>query len=292
MRRSSLCSVTFLAILLLGMSVVISGCGLGSTGGSSGSGRDPYPPQDVSGVWYGWIGPTFAVGIITTDDGEAYTARFIGNERQFITPIDPSTMEELPLRQVEYSAVFEGVLDDCSWHGQGYADYRSFTERLSIFASAATKKVFGVFMFSGYSYLDRDEAGPLAFFYTTTSDVAPDVNDLAGRWRFENTQYAGNTMALTITPVTAERAGVAGQDTRGNTFDGTIEIRYSPPDIEQKNIYDVSLRLNNLHDLKGLAAYVLEVNTMGVTIDEKTLALGVTNAERTISVTGLGTQDP
>ncbi|MDT8272194.1 MAG: hypothetical protein RRA35_03280, partial [Desulfomonilia bacterium] len=89
-----------------------------------------------------------------------------------------------------------------------------------------------------------------------------------------------------------ERAGVAGQDTRGNTFEGTIEIRYSPPEIEQKNIYDVNLLLNSTHPLEGLAAYVLEVNTMGVTIEEKTLALGVTNAERTISVTGLGTQEP
>ncbi|MDT8272772.1 MAG: hypothetical protein RRA35_06235, partial [Desulfomonilia bacterium] len=200
MRRLSFCSITFLALLLLTMSGAISGCGIGETGGSSGSGRDPYPSQDVSGVWLGYFIPLdeqkkslFSVGILTTEDGELFMGRFIGDDRQFITS------EDLPLKQVEGTAIFQGMLEDCSWYSSGAGDYSSFSDSLLVSAPSSTKNFIGFplpFIGGGYyEYVSREERGVLTFIYNTSADVTPDVNNIAGRWRFENTQYAGNTMA-------------------------------------------------------------------------------------------------
>ena len=278
------------AFLLVSM-LLTAGCTSSSNNTAS---NDSYEKQDISGVWWGFIGTVFAVGMLTTDDNEHFYGRFIGQYHnslaftQFINP-DGSYLTQTP-----DSAVFQGVLEECTWNTSGPYDYSTMPlQTLSILGSASTKRVFGGPPFCGYNYTaqpynaEQLKFSTFVFYYNTTYDQVPNVNNLSGQWEIKDILKKGNTLVLTIiNPNTADTKGadISGHDNLNNTFNGTIEIHYSDT---PHNIYDVNLKLNNSIDLTGLAAYVLEGHTGGVFVSKKTLAIGATNTDKSYSLSGL-----
>ena len=273
------------ALLLVSM-LLITGCS--SSSSSTGGINEPYEKQDISGVWLGYLGNTFIVGIFTTKDNDHFSGRLIGQDqynqyKQFISP-DGSFLTQTPA-----SAIFTGYLEDCSWNTTGL-DYSTVPiQSLYISGPAATKKVFGGPPFGAYSYGTKPETGIFVVYYNTTYDVPPNVNNMKGQWEIQDSFKQENTVKLTITPYPADTKGavISGLDDRGNTFKGTIEIYYSPLDNKPHNVYDVNLSLNDTINLTGLAAYVLESNSLGIDIKKKTLAIGATNEDRSYSFIGL-----
>jgi hypothetical protein len=269
--------------LLLVSILLTAGCGSGS---STRTINEPYEKQDISGVWVGYIGSTFTVGIITKGDNDHFTGRLIGQEgkqfKQFISPADSF------LTQTADSAVFSGYLEDCTWNASGPYYSTVPLQSLYIIGTAATKGVIGS-PYGAYSYGSNAETGIIALYYNTTYDVTPNINNIKGQWEIHDSFKQDNTLIFSITPYTADTKGavISGLDDHGNTFNGTIEIYYSPIDNKPHNIYDVTLKLNNSIDLTGLAAYVLESNTEGITVLTKTLAIGATNADKSYSLGGL-----
>jgi hypothetical protein len=266
--------------------------GCGSSSNNTSGIEEPYAKQDISGVWLGFMGSTvkdgtFIVGIFTTDDNDHFSGRFIGQDKynqykQFISP-DGSFLTE-----ATDSAVFKGILEDCSWNTSG-PDYSTVPlQSVSIFATAATKSVFGGLPLGAYTNEATSATGVIALYYNTTYDKPPNVNNIKGQWQIRDSFKQNNTIILSITPYTADTKGavIKGSDGHGNTFGGTIEIYYSPLDNKPRNIYDVTLKLNNSIDLTGLAAYVLESNTEGITVTNKTLAIGATNDDKSYSFSG------
>ena len=293
------------ALLLVSM-LLTAGCS-SSSSNASGS-NEPYEKQDISGVWLGSMGSTvsgetFIVGIFTTKDNDQFSGRLIGQDnynqyKQLISP-DGSFLTQTP-----NSAIFTGFLEDCSWNTSGLnLDYSvikltsSELPSLFIYCSAATKRVLGGPPFGAYSYrtyISKPETGMIVLYYNTTYDVSPNVNNIKGQWKIRDSFKQNNTIILSITtPYAADTAGavIAGSDDRGNTFNGTIKIYYSPLDNKPHNLYDVNLTLNNTMnntiDLTGLAAYVLESGTEGITVSKKTLAIGATNEDKSYSFSGL-----
>jgi hypothetical protein len=276
--------------------------GCGSSSSKTSGVNQPYAKQDISGVWVGYmsskLNSTFIVGFFTTEDNDHFSGRLIGQDKfnqykQFISP-DGFFLTETP-----NSALFTGVLEDCSWNTSGLVpDYSvmklasSELPSLNITGPAATKRVFGGPPFGAFSYISRSETGILALYYNTTYDVPPDINNIKGQWEIHDSIMQDNTVMLSITPNTADTKGafISGLDDRGNTFNGTITIYYSPLDNKPHNLYDVNLTLKNTTntiDLNGLAAYVLESTTNGISIPKKTLAIGATNNDRSYSFSGL-----
>ncbi len=268
------------ALIFLVM-LLVAGCRSSS---STSSVEDPYPEQDISGVWMGWLGDSFAIGIIITDDGEEFSARFVAADGQFVT------VEDYPFRQSEGSAIFTGELEDCYWDTTGQ-DYSIFAPQLlQVYTPASTRQVLGMgFPAGAYQYSETGEVGVFAFIYNTTyNKVSPNVNDISGQWEIQDSFRTGNTLVLTITPNTASTSvtTITGVDDRGNSFDGTIEIHYSPIDDNAYNVYDVNLTLNDAINLVGLATYVSEVHTGGIDM-QKTFVVGATTEDMTYSIGGL-----
>jgi len=272
-----------LCLVIIG-TFFMPGC---STNNSTSRIEDPYPEQDISGVWLGYLGEIFAIGIITTDDYESYDARFITADGQFIS-VDSS-----PFEQAQNSAIFTGELDECFWDTTGQDYSTLYPQLLQVYTPAATRQVMGLGLPAGaYTYVDSGEVGIFAFIYNTTyNKISPNVNDIGGQWEIQDSFREGNTLVLTIAPNTATTTGttITGQDDRGNTFSGTIEIRYSDPDSTAFNVYDVNMTLNDTIDLTGLATYVSEVHTSGINI-EKTLIIGASTNGKTYAVGGLAKQ--
>ena len=273
------------ALLLVSM-LLTAGCS--SSSNSSGI-NEPYEKQDISGVWLGYLGNTFMAGIITKENNEVYSARFVGQDTknlqysQFISP------EGSFLSQTPNSAIFLGYLEDCSWSTSG-VDYSNLSpQSLFISGPAVTKRVFGGPPFGAYSYGNKSETNMFVLYYNTTYDVLPNVNNLRGQWEIRDAIFKGNTVVLMIQPNTTNTIGttISGLDKRGNTFDGTITIYYSPIETKPHNVYEVFLKLNNTIDLKGLATYVLESNTMGISIPQKTLVIEALNKDKSYSLNGL-----
>ena len=267
------------ALLLVSM-LLTAGC---SSSSSNTSGiNEPYEKQDISGVWLGYLGNTFIVGIFTTKDNDHFSGRLIGQDtynqyKQFISP-DGSFLTQTPA-----SAIFTGYLEDCSWDTSGLDYYSTLPlQSVYIIGSASTKRVFGGAPFGVYSYGSNSETGIIALYYNTTYDVTPDVNNIGGEWEIHDAIQKDNTIVLNIITSTANTKGasISGHDDLNNTFNGTVEIYYSPLDNKPHNIYDVNLKLNNSIDLTGLAAYVLEAHTGGIIVPQKTLAIGATNEDK------------
>ena len=110
---------------------------------------------------------------------------------------------------------------------------------------------------------------------------------MGGNWEItEGGVDGGTTINLTITPSLDNTTGgsINGHDNRGNSFAGTINIRYTP---EPRNVYTVSMKLNDTIDLTGLATYVLEMQTNGISLSKKTLAIGATSNDHKHSMSGL-----
>jgi hypothetical protein len=274
-----------LALFMVSM-LLTAGCS--SSSNTSGI-NDPYEKQDISGVWLGYFGNTFTVGIITKETNEFYTGRFICQDaedlrfKQLISP-DGSFLSQTP-----NSAIFLGYLEDCSWSTSG-VDYSNLSpQSLYLSGPAVTKSVFGGPPFGAYSYGNKSETNMFVSYYNTTYDVLPNVNNISGQWEIRDAIYKDNTVVLMIQPNTTNTIGttISGHDNRGNSFDGTITIYYSPIETKPHNVYEVFLKLNNTIDLNGLAAYVLECNTLGITIPQKTLAIGALNEDRSYSLNGL-----
>ena len=280
----------FLAVIIVSL-LFVAGC---SSSNGTANITKPFATQDASGVWIGFIGNAFAIGIITTDDNEHYSGRFIGqyNESrvftQFLTP-DGSY-----LTQTSGTAIYTGTLEECiSESGPDYHN-RLPLQSISILASVSAKSIFGGPFSSAASYTDQpyipeqSQTALLVFYYNTTYDVSPNVNNLSGQWEIKDILTKGNTLVLTITPNTADTKGttISGSDTNGNQFDGTITIHVTPV---PHNIYDVSLKMNNSIDLTGLATYVLEITSSGegILLPQKTLAIGATSNDKTYSLSGL-----
>jgi hypothetical protein len=281
----------FLAVILVCL-LFVAGCG--SSSGTANITK-PFETQDASGVWIGFIGDAFTIGIITTDDNEHYSGRFIGqyNESkiftQFLTP-DGSYLTQTP-----ETAIYSGTLEECVWDTEG-PDYstKSPLQTLSILCSASAKSFFGAPPISSAVYNEQPyipeqaQDTTLILFYNTTYDELPDVNNFSGQWEIQNIIKNGNNLVLTITPNSADTtsANVTGSDTNGNQFDGKITIHVTPV---PHNIYDVNITMNNSIDLTGLATYVLEVTSEGegITLPQKTLAIGATSNDKTYSLSGL-----
>ena len=173
---------------------------IGCRGSSSSSSdyEEPYEEQDISGIWLGYLGTTFAIGIITPQDDGVFSACLIGqdedlNFKQFLSP-DGSY-----LTQTTNSALFTGYLQDCSWNADG-PDY-SALDPLSLFitAPAATKRVFGGPPFGAYTYGSKEETGIFTMYYNTTYDVSPNVKNISGKWEMKDIILKDNTVVLEIT---------------------------------------------------------------------------------------------
>jgi len=286
---------SWLPKLLIVTVVWISGC---STGGDTAR-EDPWESPDISGVWLGYLDsnampPVFSIGIITDGD-DGYISRFIADDRQYVNPVQ--ALGVAPFTLTPNTAVMSGDLAEYSWTGMG-DDYGTSTRTLYLIGSASEKGVLGLGWPGGaFTYTQEgsnDETGVYVFIYNSTFDVSPRVQNLGGTWVVRDAWRAGNTLRLTITPdplvTNTTSAVISGSDTIGNTFSGSVTIRYSPV---PHNIYDVNLRMNNAINLEGLATYILEMSDedSGIVIPRKTLAIGASSNDYTHSVGGLATPD-
>ena len=275
----------WLLVLLTLAAMLISGCSSG--GGTTGDSSEPYEEPDLSGVWLGDFSSNpksnavFAVGIIVPNE-DGYYAWYMADDRIYTSPASS------PLSLSPNSAIFSGDLDEYSWTGIA-PSYAASRESLFMIGSAATKGFMGVVGFPGgaYTYTTKDESGAFVFFYNTTYTVPPNVGNVGGSWEIaEGGVDGGTTINLTITPSLTDTKGgsINGSDNRGNSFAGTISIRYTP---EPRNVYTVSMKLNDTIDLTGLATYILEMHTNGISLPKKTLAIGATSDDHTYSMSGL-----
>ena len=265
-----------LVFLLAGM-FVITNCS------ETGESRDPEPvePADITGVWYGYVGSAFMVGVILEDGttGEYY-AWLMGKNLLL------ASLDDRPLT-AEGSPIFEGILDEFSWSGSpGYGTFPpadSNHAAISVYGSANTGEIFGGLPFGAYTYLDEKvgqlgaEVGAFTLFYYKGDQST--VQDLQGQWELDDVLVAGNTLSLAISGAGA----ISGADERGNSFTGTIELRTDP---NLSNAYDVSLTLNHSILMEGLAAYIVEVNTNGVVLG-RTLAIGAMDSGFTHALSGI-----
>lgn len=289
----------WLFILLFMSMLITEGC---SSSNSTKLIENPYEKQDISGVWVGFIGSAFAIGIITTDDNENFSGRFIGQYTKSLVYTQFVSPDGFYLTQTPETAIFSGDLEECTWNTNG-PDYSTLPlQSLTILGSATTKSVFGGPLFSSCTYTnqpdnpEQPQVSVLVFYYNTTYDVLPNVNNLSGDWEINDILKKGNNVIMSIAPNTTDttQTSISGQDGRGNTFNGTIKIHYNPNPLDKKphNVYDVNVSLketNNTIDLTGLATYVLAESTggEGITIPKKTLAIGVTDKDKSHSLSGL-----
>lgn len=282
-------------IYLLLVIVLISGCSENS--GSSGSVYEPFPQQELSGVWLGsfinttgvdpYLESTFTVGIITKD-GEA---RFIGDDTQFIADGVYSSLTVVEDQWSLLGQYVQGELDACTWDTTGAAvDYHCTSDLVDDIAGGVVSQntLWGLYSRVGDDY---DYPGILSLVYSSTYETLPNVRDLEGPWVANNVFEHGNTLTLTITPDADEEnttgATINGSDdVLGNNFTGVIVIHYSEDSEDLENVYDVTLSIDGDEDFTGLATYVLERTTQGVEDFKKTLAIGVANGDlsRMISV--------
>ena len=281
----------FLAVFIVSL-LVVAGC---SSSNGTANITNPYETQDASGVWLGYIGNAFVIGIITTDDNENYSGRFMGqyNESkvftQFLTP-DGSYLTQTP-----ETAIYTGTLEECISDNSPDYHNRLPLQSLSLLGSVSAKSVFGGPLFSSATYADQpyipeqSQTGELILYYNTTYDVSPNVNNLSGQWEIKDILTKGNTLVLTIAPNATDTnvTTISGSDTNGNQFDGTITIHVNKVNSVPHNVYDVSLKMNNSIDLTGLATYVLEITSEGVSLPQKTLAIGATDKDKNFSLSGL-----
>jgi hypothetical protein len=283
--------------------IILIGC---TTGGNNSHGtKEPNLNQDISGVWLGSFAAKsypkgiFTIGIITADG----QARFIGENTQFVVGPDGALVVDANTFTLRLSPDQLPLPEDDLEHWIQNDAYGSAIRFIStLFGFVATRQsIFDV----GYRYDDNEETGSVPFlFYNTTFDppadshVRPDVNNIQGTWKIKESPAAGQSITLTIEPnlATTMATSISGSDTLNNTFTGSVSIHFNPA-TEKKahNIYDVNLTMNEGTageiSLAGLAAYVLNVDTGGITLG-KTLAIGATNTDKDHPVSLSGLADP
>jgi len=256
----------------------IFGCSEDS--GSSIGASEPFPTQELSGVWLGDFFTenvdNFTVGIITRDK----EARFIGSNIQY------SGLQNA-LNVTPNTSVFSGNLDELSLDDPA-DDYSSTSVAVQVGGWIATQAL----LWGSFRYEDTQETGSLYFVYNTTYEVSPNVRNLAGSWIASNVFEDGNTLTLNIVPdpdIENTTSGtISGGDSLANIFSGDITIHYTTESEAEGNVYDVSLTFDGI-ELNGLATYVEEMTTEGIEIPKKTLALGVSNPDSTYMISVLST---
>jgi hypothetical protein len=277
-------TLSLLTLLLLSV-FIVTGCS--SSGGNISQITKPFPREDISGVWLGFLNNNkiFTVGIIIPSTDTSYDARLIGAGDQFLA------IDDFPIHSMTNSAVFQGNLKECVWNASGPDYSNEPTKDLFMEALGSTRGVIGA-PFGAYFYTaDPTVSFSIALYYNTTYEVPPNVNNISGQWEMQDAVKAGNTLVLTITPNTTDtkRATISGKDDRGNSFDGTITIHVNPLDVKPRNVYDVNVTLtntNNSIDLTGLATYVLNATTHGVGFKNKAFVIGVTSNDKSFSLSG------
>lgn len=280
-----------LSILALSITLFFIGCGGGGGGGNDS--ESMYPTPDISGVWVGAINEAnddLSIGIIIKENDE-YVSRFIAGNRQYVSPI--SVLDVDPFVVPSNTSIFSGDLASFSWT-ESKGDYETVTKILSLSGSAYEKEGLGTgpTAHGAFKYSDDSDTGTFSFYYSSSCDSVPNVQNLLGEWRIQNASRNGNTLILNIIPDQATPSNmsgvISGSDDLGNVFEGNIEIHDS---AEQQNIYDVNLIMNNTIELNGLATLVDEMITpIGYEINEKTLMIGTTDKYNTYSIGGLGTR--
>jgi len=278
--------------LILGAVLFSFGC---SSDSNSDALLDPVSQQDISGVWLGYIGSTFSVGIITTDDGEEFSSLFIGQDKNENYNLFISDEDDLLVQNAD-SYIFTGGLDAFFWDTGVVEDYSTLAPlSMYVWTPGATHQVMGLGLPAGaYQYDESGETGIFAFVYNTTyNKVLPNVNNMSGQWRMENVFVGGNTLVLTIEPNAAstQETTISGEDSRSNTFHGTVVVHYSPVEATPRNVYDISLELNDSQLLTGLATYISETHTSGIDVSAKTLAIGAISADGLYMLGGLAIQE-
>lgn len=259
--------------LLLSISLV-AGCS-GNGGSSSGDDDPPLEEQKISGVWLGWLDETFVMGIVTEEN----EVRLISDSYQCAGPegawsVTPPAALSGSLSRYTWDA----ARTDCSVTG-------SILDFVGWVAGEA-------YLWGSYRDNDTDDSLPFNMIYNTTYTEQPDIRNLEGTWKIQNLIETANTGTLVIAPDVqdASRGTIDGEDELGNRLTGTIEIHYTPNAGREFNVYDVDLVLNGTDSLSGLAAYVLEMNTQGIEVKGKTLAIGATDGAGTKSFSGLARQ--
>lgn len=139
---------SWLLVFLSAAVMVLSGC---STGGDTAR-EDPVQDSDLAGVWVGWFDatkaqPAFCVGMIV-DDGDGYTARFIGDDRQYVSPIiglfgTVFPFDVQPLEATSGTGFFFGDLAEFAWTGSGQ-DYATNVEKIYLSGTVAAKNSLGL----------------------------------------------------------------------------------------------------------------------------------------------------
>lgn len=272
---------------------------------SSSSSYDPggsLPPiGELVGSWAGHFfmgenglapddneyGDSFDTYFVEPDDDDIFVtaiitrekeARFIGDVTQYVCLENSFGVN----RSLKVRAFFGGVFD--------HYTYTSNTGGIGPYAAdVARKKVAGQALFTTdhlYGCYCDDVDGADLYYWEVlnlnSASASSDVKKIAGKWRINDSFYAGNTLVLTITTTGEDeypgRGTIEGLDHYGNSFDGEIiEIHYD--DLTGVDLYDVSLSLTpnepvdgEPFDLKGLAAFY---DTEGVS----SLAIGVSGGD-------------
>lgn len=222
----------------------------------------------------------FTIGIITPER----EARFIGDDTQYVCLENSLGIDD----SLRVRTIFSGFFDHYTYASNtgGIGPYAADVKTMYIQGNA----VFTIDNLYGF-YCDDVKGADMYYWEVinsmnaTTAGVTADIEKLAGDWEISNSFYLDNTLAFTITPMDDESGLIIGEDTLGNTFEGTIiEIHYDDTDL-----YDVSLKLNEEFDLEGLATYVSSYDNQGIHA-ESSLAIGVSDGQR--MVTGLAAPVP
>ena len=261
-------SINIVLALIVTAVLAIQAC---SSGGDSDTPwPNPLPTQSPAGVWIGTLSEnetTFTVGIVKKDG----TTRWIQERKQY-----SGTLESA-------AGVLSGQLNAYTWDTTGTEEYGVTSSPVSVAGFVAEKALL-----QGAYTEEENTTGVFDFLYTqTTASIDPSVKAIEGQWIIKNAYKKGNTLTLTIT--TTGTSNITGFDDDGNSLEGTITILYTPPDYNY-NVYSLDLDLDNgsgTHELTGLAAYLADVNTSGITIDEL-LAIGASSPG--LSLSGLATR--
>ncbi len=222
---------SWLLLFLIAAMIWVPGC---STGGDTAR-EDPVEDSDLAGVWIGWFDatqaqPAFTIGMIV-DEGDGYTARFIGDDRQYVSPIlglfgNVFPFDVEPLEATSGTGFFFGDLAEFAWTGSGQ-EYVTSVEKIYLSGTVASKNSLGLPWGGAFRYYDEQDVltnntGAFVYIYNTTFDQAPNVRNLGGKWVIRDAWQLGNTLRLTITPdpvaTNTMSAVISGADSIGNTF--------------------------------------------------------------------------
>ena len=232
----------------------------------------------------------FVVGVVAQgSEPGVRRARFIGDDTLFVS--DELNVNDL----LGVRAFLRGDFDYYTWNASGVDPYAVSADTISLSGNA----VFSTYFLEGLYWHDPEdrEYWPFQLFsYNATSTVlAADVTKLQGEWAISDAFMSDNILEFTVTPqgegAQATAAAIEGGDLDGNLISGTIvEISYADlAGAQSVDIYEVAIDLatgSGTYSLNGLATYYFAFDEDG-NIDERALAIGVSDEEGTHMITGL-----